>query len=42
MRSILYFDAINAVIEQSIKNNRKNAINSASKTKYNKNENRSA
>ena len=36
MRSIIYFDAINIVIKQSIKNNRKDAIDRASKVKYNK------
>jgi hypothetical protein len=40
--SILYFDVLNGVIEQSVKNNRKNAINNATKVKYNKNESRSA
>lgn len=35
--SIIYFDAINAVIEQTIKNNKKNAIKNASNIKYNKN-----
>ncbi len=36
--SILYFDALNAAIEQNIKDNRKNVIKYTSKTtmKYNK------
>jgi hypothetical protein len=38
MRSILYFDALNAVIEQNIKDNRKDVIKYTAKTtmKYNK------
>lgn len=37
-RSILYFDALNSVVDQSIKNNRKDVIKYGSKTtmKYNK------
>ena len=36
--SILYFDALNSVVDQSIKNNRKDVIKYTSKTtmKYNK------
>lgn len=36
--SIIYFDALNSVVDQSIKNNRKDVIKYGSKTtmKYNK------
>ena len=38
MRSIIYFDALNSVIEQNIKENKKDVIKYGSKTKmkYNK------
>lgn len=32
MRSIIYFDALNSVVDQSIKNNRKDVIKYTSKT----------
>jgi hypothetical protein len=40
MRNIILFNSINTVVEQTIKNNRKNVINSATKIKYKKHESR--